>query len=162
MRLPLKQLLLANAAIVLVAVVIPCVFLPATAFAWVGLDLGESAAALLFVRALGAASTALVVLFALPVVQPASMGAARIAALADNIASAAVLWTMTFRGSLAALPVRGKAGVIVIAAAASLMAVLLLLARSRPPEPPGLSAALKPPESKPATPDEASTESKSS
>ncbi len=146
MRPPLRQLVLLQAVVTLVGVALPCLAFPPAWFAVLGLDVGDGVATLVLLRLLGAAFAALSVEYVLFLLRPQAAPSTRLVAIVANALVGGIVGGMIYRGTLADLPVRGKAILSVFAGLSVVLAVLLLVARGRPPEPPGLVEALKPQE----------------
>lgn len=146
MRPELKRVLQVKLGITLVLWALPCLLLPPAGFRLVGLPLGGSVPALVLVRLLGGAYVALCVGYALAIVDPDANAGMRLIGIASNGLASAILWIFIFRGTLVALPFRGKAYLVLSAVLTAGLAVALVLAR-RYPKPniaPGLRSATLP------------------
>jgi hypothetical protein len=121
----IRQVLAAKIVVSLLAVII-LIFLPLSVLPWLGLP-EYDAPALMFIRLLGAAYAALIVVETLGCLDRSSLRGAIIAALCEMVGIALVLWHFVFYGYLATWPITGKISVMGGAALAIVFALLILL-----------------------------------
>ena len=102
------------------------VFVPFTDLPWLQVPEYDPASAI-FIRLLGLAYLALAIVQAWGCVDSSSGRAAVIAALAETLGVALLVWHFIFYGYLATWPIVGKAIVSVVGVVASLFALLIAL-----------------------------------
>ena len=126
MTMPTIRQVLATKVALTLLVSLALVFLPLSALPWLGLP-EYDAPTLMFVRLLGVSAAALAVVEVWGCLDAASLRAAILAALAQTVGVALVVWHFVFYGYLATWPVLGKLVVMGVGTVAVAFVVMVLV-----------------------------------